>query len=288
MRRRHSREEENPLFDLIATIFGLYALYLLLLWFTDKTDFVLWVIYGIVAAAVVSGVLIGFQRFKKKRKENYLSSLLVRVREKGQEDYIDNFINRFGHDGKKGNSFMVRDYSFAWERVNDLEKVLQEKGIELRHNGKQKDIYVLLRYYIQEKEESITRESIKNEPRKFAILSKDGSEFEKLLYRLFSAMGYKAQVIGRSGDQGGDLIANKNGERILIQAKCYRDWSTGNAAVQQVVAALKYYDCNKAMVVTTSHFTAEAMALAKANNTELISKERLQELLLQHLKESWY
>ena len=96
------------------------------------------------------------------------------------------------------------------------------------------------------------------------------------------------ELIGRSGDQGGDLIANKNGERILIQAKCYRDWSTGNMAVQQVVGAMKLYNCNKAKVVTTSYFTKEAISLAKANGTELISREQLQELLMRFLNENWY
>lgn len=144
---------------------------------------------------------------------------------------------------------------------------------------------MLLRFYVNEKEENLTRESIRRESQKFTKLS--GTEFEKLLYRLFEAMGYRVEWIGKSGDQGGDLIANKDGERILIQAKCYRDWSTGNFAVQQVVGAMKYYDCSKAMVVTTSHFTKEAIVLAKVNKTELISKEQLQELLLRFLGESW-
>lgn len=114
-----------------------------------------------------------------------------------------------------------------------------------------------------------------------------GTDFEKLLYRLFEKMGYAVEHIGKTGDQGGDLIANKNGERTLIQAKCYRDWSVGNAAVQQVAAAQKLYDCGKTMVVATSTFTNEAVQLAKANNTELIGKTRLQNLLLQYLGESW-
>jgi len=101
-------------------------------------------------------------------------------------------------------------------------------------------------------------------------------------------MNYKVEHIGRSGDQGGDLIANRSGDRILIQAKCYKDWATGNAAVQQVVGATQFYKCNRAMVVTTSHFTPEAISLAKANNTELVSREHLQEMLLLYLGESWF
>ena len=146
--------------------------------------------------------------------------------------------------------------------------------------------FTLLRLFIQRKEEALARGSIQQTPHHLAQLS--GADFENLLNRLFTAMGYQAQHIGKTGDQGGDLIANANGDRILIQAKCYRDWSVGNAAVQQAVAAMKYYDCNKTMVVTTSDaFTREATELAKAHGTELVSKARLSELLLTYLQESW-
>lgn len=234
---------------------------------------------------MVIGGQIVLRKWKQKRKDERLAKLVEEIRSKEQEDYINNFISRFGFEGKKGKSWNFRNHFFEWERITDLEKVLKERGISLRNDEKNKDIYAILRHYIQEREENLTRESIKKEPQKFAILI--GSDFEKLLYRLFQAMGYAVEWIGKSGDQGGDLIANKNGERTLIQAKCYRDWSTGNAAVQQVVSAMKLYDCNKAMVVTSSYFTPEAIALAKANKTELVSKTRLQELLIEHLRESW-
>lgn len=203
------------------------------------------------------------------------------MRSSGQEDYLKNFINRFGRESGRGQGYTFRNHRFDWDRINDLKKILEEKGV----TSNEKDVFALLRFYIQEKEENLTRESIRKEPQRFEKLS--GSNFEGLLSRLFEAMGYRVELTGRSGDQGGDLIANKEGERVLIQAKCYRDWSTGNAAVQQVVGAMKYYDCNKAMVVTTSHFTSEAIVLAKTNQTELVSKEQLQELLLKYLGESW-
>jgi HJR/Mrr/RecB family endonuclease len=143
---------------------------------------------------------------------------------------------------------------------------------------------ILLRHYIQEKEERLTRESVSVLPQKFSTLS--GSDFENLLYRLFTAMGYAVQNTGKTGDQGGDLVANLNGQRIVIQAKCYSG-TVGNAAVQEAVAAQKFYDCNKVLVVTNSSFTKEAIELATANGVELIGGGKLSELLLQNLKESW-
>jgi HJR/Mrr/RecB family endonuclease len=159
-----------------------------------------------------------------------------------------------------------------------------ERGVALNLQEGNRDIFAVLRLFIQEKEENLTRASIQKAPRLFSELR--GDDFEKLVCRLFEAMGYAVQHVGRSGDQGGDAIANKDGERILIQAKCYRDWSVANDAVQQAVAAMKFYDCNKTMVITTN-FTKEAIGLAQANTTELISKPRLSELLVTHLGQVW-
>lgn len=280
-RRRYYYEDDDSLWRAIAGVIFLCLMYLAYLYATNREKFWHWLIYGIIAVGVFFALAILWREIKYRSKQKHFNTLLTNLRHTGQEEYLINFINRFGLEKKSVKGFRVRDYNFAWDRINDLKKIFREKGIF----KDEKDFFELLRFYIDEKEEKLTRESIKKEPQKFAILT--GTEFEKLLYRLFEKMGYAVEYTGKSGDQGGDLIANKEGERLLIQAKCYRDWSTGNAAVQQVTGAMKYYDCSKAMVITTSYFTPEAIALAKANNTELISKERLQELLLKHLGESW-
>lgn len=236
----------------------------------------------ILAFIIYFGLKYLFKTLNKKR----VVSLLQSLKKSGLEEYVENFINRFSFEGKNINGWEFRNRKIDWDRINDLEKYLIEKGVDLKTTEKHRDVFRILRYYIQRKEENLTRESIRKEPQKYTLLN--GTDFEMLLYRLFVAMGYVVEHIGRSGDQGGDLIANKDGERTLIQAKCYRDWSVGNEAVQQVVGAMQFYNCHKTMVVTTSSvFTPEAHALARANNTELISKDRLSELLIQYLHENW-
>jgi restriction system protein len=215
-----------------------------------------------------------------------LHRLLDNVRRHGQEEQIINFINRFGTLNRKGNGWPYRNYKFDWYRINDLEKDLIENGVPLNTETGNRDVFTILRHYIQDKEERLTRESIRSQQQQFKNLN--GLDFEKLLERLYTAMEYTVQHLGGSGDQGGDLVANKDGERLLIQAKCYQDWKVGNAAVQQVVGAIKYHDCHKTVVVTTSTtFTPAAIALARANSTDHISKERLTEMLLQYQHESW-
>lgn len=282
--KRYYNEDVDSLSRLISGAVVIYFLYLIYLYLTDRTNFWHWVIYGILALIILSVFVFLLRETKARLRQKYSDKILAALKNAGQEEYLKNFINRFGMVGfqtKFHEGWSFRNYKFEWDRINDFIKILEENKV----TSNEKDVFYLLRYYIQKKEEGLTRESILKVPQKFGSLS--GSQFEGLLYRLFEARGYKVQPTGKSGDQGGDLIANRDGERLLIQAKCYRDWSTGNEAVQQVVAAMKFYDCNKAMVVTTSHFTNEAVALAQANKTELVSKARLQELLLQFLGESW-
>jgi HJR/Mrr/RecB family endonuclease len=237
---------------------------------------------ALIIALSFAGVVVIFIFLRRYLRKKHFDSVLNKLKNSNQEEYLKNFISRFGLEGGKKKGFEFRGHNFDWDRINDLKKIFKEQCII----SNEKDIFALLKFYIQEKEESLTRESVRTEPQKLSDLS--GSDFERLLYRLFEKMGYKVEHIGRSGDQGGDLIANNNGERILIQAKCYKDWSTGNDAVQQVVGAMQHYNCNRTMVITTSHFTPEAITLAKDNRTELVSKEHLQELLQNYLGESWY
>lgn len=236
----------------------------------------------LIFALVLAMGFIVFIFLRKYLRKKHFNITLNRLKSSGQEGYLRNFISQWGLEDSKNKGWTFRKHNFDWDRINDLKKILKEQKII----SNEKDVFSLLRFYIQEKEEALTRESARVEPQKFGDLN--GADFEKLLYRLFEKIGFRVEHIGRSGDQGGDLIAYRNDERILIQAKCYKDWATGNAAVQQVVGAMQYYNCNKAMVITTSHFTTEAISLAKANKTELVSKKRLQELLLTYLGESWF
>ncbi|MFH0892468.1 MAG: restriction endonuclease [Candidatus Falkowbacteria bacterium] len=286
MRKKYYNDNyKEELSRFIIGIVILYFLYLAWQYYANRTNFWRWLIYGILVLLSLLAAVITVAKLKEKMRLKKIDKLVQKVRDAKQEEHIKNFIDRFGFEGNKHNSWSFRNHYFDWDRISDLEAFLIKNGIKLRTDERHRDIFILLRHYIQEKEEGLTNESIKSEPQKFKKLS--GADFEKLIYRLFTAMGYAVQWIGRSGDQGGDLIANKDGKRLLIQAKCYRDWSTGNEAVQQVVGAMKFHNCNQTAVVTTSFFTPQAVALAKSNNTTLISKENLQKLLLKHLGENW-
>lgn len=106
-----------------------------------------------------------------------------------------------------------------------------------------------------------------------------GLEFEKYLEILFKRLGYQVERTRYVGDQGGDLVLLKNGERILVQAKRHSK-AIGNKAVQEAAAARPHYKCHRAMVVANQEFTRPARELAASNQVELWGRKKLTELIL--------
>jgi len=102
----------------------------------------------------------------------------------------------------------------------------------------------------------------------------DGSEFERFLAGMFRRLGYGVQLVGGQGDFGADLLLNRNGAKVAVQAKC---WSrtVGPGAVQEVLGARGYYACRRALVVANQAFTQAAQTLARANGVELWGRTEL-------------
>lgn len=105
-----------------------------------------------------------------------------------------------------------------------------------------------------------------------------GVEFEKCIGDLFIRKGYSVSYTKTTRDQGIDVIAEKDGYKIGIQAKRYTE-SVGNSAVQEAAAGKLYYSLDKVMVITNSTFTQAAIDLANANDIVLWDREVLKDNL---------
>jgi restriction endonuclease Mrr len=101
-----------------------------------------------------------------------------------------------------------------------------------------------------------------------------GVEFETYVARIFMKCGYQVSGTRATGDQGADLIAERDSRKIIIQAKRY-DGAVGNKAVQEVIGALSFYGGDEGWVVTNSTFTQSAKALAQKANVKLIDGAQL-------------
>lgn len=97
----------------------------------------------------------------------------------------------------------------------------------------------------------------------------DGYQYEKKCAELLKAKGFsRVQVTPGSGDQGIDVIAYQFGKKYGVQCKYY-EGTVGNKAIQEVYAGAAYYNCDVALVVTSSTLTKSAKALASKLKVEV-------------------
>ena len=101
-----------------------------------------------------------------------------------------------------------------------------------------------------------------------------GWEFERWLGLFFEDIGFSVERTPYRGDFGADFILTWNGIRIAVQAK-RSSGLVGVRAVQEVVAARAFYNCERAMVVTNSYFTDQAMLLARKNDVRIRYRDDL-------------
>lgn len=107
----------------------------------------------------------------------------------------------------------------------------------------------------------------------------DGPAFEAWCADLLEQSGFvDVQVTPKSGDQGVDITAVKDGVRYAIQCKRYAS-DLGNTPVQEVSAGKALYHCQIGAVMTNRHFTPGAKELAEVTGTLLWDRDRLIQML---------
>ena len=113
----------------------------------------------------------------------------------------------------------------------------------------------------------------------YVIDNMSGDEFEKFCANLLSRNGFKnIQITQKSWDYGGDIIAEKEQIKYVIQCKRYNS-TVGVSAVQEVIASRSIYKCHVGAVLTNSVFTKAAEILAEENNVILWDRSYLNKLL---------
>lgn len=94
-------------------------------------------------------------------------------------------------------------------------------------------------------------------------------DFEGLCAEVLREKGWRASTTQASGDQGADVVADKNGLRLVLQCKLYAG-TVGNKAVQEVAAAMPHYGATHGVVVATNGFTKSAITLAQSTGVHLL------------------
>lgn len=142
-----------------------------------------------------------------------------------------------------------------------------------------KDIAFTLFTYTRIIEESVEQKVLKIPGIEKAQSAPDNPlEYEKYISECLAELGFDAHTTKASGDQGADVLAEKNGVSFAIQCKKYSS-PVGNKAVQEANAGRDFYKCDYGVVVSNAGFTKSAKQAANACKIILLNDTRLEKLL---------
>lgn len=116
-------------------------------------------------------------------------------------------------------------------------------------------------------------------------------EFEIIIEKLYSAMGFKTELTKCTRDGGSDIIAKKNkpGNQECLRIECKKyTASIGIKIIRELLGVVTSEKVNKGVIVTTSHFTKPTISFVHENpRIELISGSQLVLLLNEFLGPTW-
>jgi len=112
--------------------------------------------------------------------------------------------------------------------------------------------------YSQQKQKELNRK----------IISLQAREFEFEIANLFRKKGYSVLMTRMTGDDGVDVFASNETEKIIIQCKRWKN-PVGRAAVDELAGVHSRYRAQRAILATTSSFSEDAQQAARQNNIEL-------------------
>lgn len=106
----------------------------------------------------------------------------------------------------------------------------------------------------------------------------DGHRFEYWCADVLRKIGFcNVEVTRGSGDQGVDVLAEKDGVKYAIQCKCYTS-DLGNKPVQEVNTGKTIYRCQVGVVMTNRYFTQGAKDAAEATGILLWDRDVVQKM----------
>lgn len=111
-----------------------------------------------------------------------------------------------------------------------------------------------------------------------------GEEFECFLCDLFSLGGYKVQKNSRPNEPDGgiDIILEKCGTKIAVQAKHYKLKGTNTVKIQDVrsfAGAINNKNIKFGAFITTHYFTPQTLSEFRNSNIEFIDRKHLFSLI---------
>ncbi len=167
--------------------------------------------------------------------------------------------------------------------MNNVIKILRNANLSASQPTKNNDKAFLL-WWINCNLDMYERDHLQQDLAQKLDEDSSGREFEEFCQKKLIAAGWSVKLTKASGDQGADLIVEKNNIRVCIQCKKSAK-PVGNKAVQEAYSAKTFTGTKYAVVVTNSQYTKSAKELAAVNGVILLHHDDLAALdshILQH------
>ena len=248
----------DKLLEIIKMIWGgaFIIFYIVLILFAIFPDSSMWILipsaiflylFIIIAVVSISGISNKIKKInEKRRKKNALCP----------------------HGIKGGYHFDLCDNCIEDKKQEEIRKIRAEKAAQVKREMRNRA--EKLRYT------EIRRLSRINIGKLEYLLSLDPKEFEDIVAKMYSNMGYKVIQTKFSNDRGKDAIAKKDGKKYLIECKRYaRGKNIGRPPMQKFFAAMIEEKADGGYYVTTSDFASTGEKYAAENDIKLINGEEL-------------
>ena len=193
--------------------------------------------------------------------EEYLSLLLRKYQQLVTKDDYGNL---------QTNNFLKEIHYFIQSTLN-IDRHMQEYGHTIRHE--------FINALIDRIYDRIVEYSLVNNTTTNLEYDKNMSptEYEHFCKDILLGKEWVANVTQQSGDQGVDVIAEFDDNKVAIQCKLYSS-PVGNKAVQEVFAAMQHIGASHSVVVTNNTYTRSAKELANTTGVLLLHHEDLKTL----------
>jgi HJR/Mrr/RecB family endonuclease len=112
----------------------------------------------------------------------------------------------------------------------------------------------------------------------------DWYQFEKFCAALLQADGFVVERKGGAHADGGvDMIATKDGVKVLVQCKHWRRWALKEGVVRELLGAMSHFQVKQGALYTLKGWTAPAARFADDNAIALINGDQIAAAALQKL-----
>ena len=112
------------------------------------------------------------------------------------------------------------------------------------------------------------------------LRSIDWFQFEKLVGLVYRKLGYTATRRGGANPDGGiDLVIEKDGQKIAVQCKHWKNWNVDVKAVREFLGALTDAGIENGIFITLCGYSGEGKQLAEKHGIEIINEVGLAKML---------